>query len=315
MNRFIRFFNQNRIGVIVTILIVVFVILIIQVVNYFLKQNQGNNQTENYVIQDTSIPSESVITGEEIPDETTEENVDIINQFVEFCNNQQYENAYNLLTQDCKDELYSSLDSFIENYCNTVFTANMTYTAELWYNTTNMYTYRITYFENNILATGDINTGDSIEDYITVLSDDGEIKLNINDFINKEDINKSQTAENVDITITVNERYQHRDYEKYTVTIVNNTDKTILISDGIDSNDICLIDTNDVEYNSKINEIPGVILEFSPGTQRTIEISFYKMYNLYRTIDSMSFKSIILDKEAYEQNSESAETTSINIEI
>ena len=315
MNRFIRFFNQNRIRIIVTILIVVFIILIIQAINYILKQYDDDVVPTGPEIVDTSRPSESVISGEELPEETTDTNLNVISQFVEYCNNKQYENAYNLLTQDCKDELFNTLDLFVSNYCNQIFTSTMTYQLELWHAATNTYTYRITYFTNDLLATGNANPTDTKEDYITIITSRDGDRLNINNFIEKDEINNSQVAEETAITIAVNDRYIYRDYEIYNITISNNTDKTILISNGIDSNDICLVDTNEVEYNSILNEVPLVNLELEPGISKTIEIRFNKMYNLYRTIDHMSFKNIILDKQAYEQDMENVATISINIDI
>ena len=317
MNRFIRYFNQNRIRIIITILIVVFIIIIIQVVNYILKQSRTEYQPSNSItIEDTSIPSESVITGEKLPEETTKTNIETIQQFVDYCNNKQYENAYNLLSQDCKDELYNTLDTFINNYCNNIFlNANITYNLELWYNTGSTYTYRVVYYENNLLATGEINPSSNVEDYITIVKNGEENKLNINSFIGKESINKTQSSEDARIEITVNNRYMYRNYEKYSITVKNNTDKTIVISEGINGNDICLVDSNEVEYDSIINELPLVSLELVPGMERTIDIHFYKMYNLYRTIDKISFKNIILDKESYEQDKENDQKISISIDI
>src|SRR5699024_659575 len=110
MNRFIRYFNQNRVRIIIAILIVAFIIILIQALNYILRQSRTDVNYENSVIEDTSRPSESVITGESLPEETTDNNMNIINQFVDYCNNRDYENAYNLLSQDCKDQLFSTVD-------------------------------------------------------------------------------------------------------------------------------------------------------------------------------------------------------------
>ena len=122
MNRFIRYFNQNRVKIIIAILIVAFIIILVQAINNILKEMQTEEEPTEPVIQDSSRPVESVITGEELTEKTTDNNLNIISQFVEFCNNQEYENAYNLLSQDCKDAVYSTLDSFVTNYCNKVFT-------------------------------------------------------------------------------------------------------------------------------------------------------------------------------------------------
>ena len=315
MNRFIRYFNQNRVKIIIAILIVAFIIILVQAINNILKEMQTEEEPTEPVIQDSSRPVESVITREELTEETTDNNLNIISQFVELGNAQKYEDAYNMLSQDCKDAVYNTLESFVTNYCNRVFINNMTYNLELWYNTHNAYTYKILYFENNILSTGNINPTSNIEDYITVIESEDGYKLNINNFIKKEKINKLQNVEGTEITITINDRYIYRNYERYTITVKNNTDKTILISEGTNGNDICLVDSNGVEYDSIINEVSLANLELSPGVERILGIRFYKMYNLYRTINSISFKNIILDKDDFEQNAENTQKININIDI
>ena len=117
------------------------------------------------------------------------------------------------------------------------------------------------------------------------------------------------------IEITINDSNKFRSYEVYNITVRNLSDRTILLSPGSNGNDICLTDTNDVEYDSIINEIPLISLELAPGAQRTIDIRFYKMYNLYREIDRITFKNIILDKESYQNDPNNAEITSITIDI
>lgn len=313
MKKLIRYWNQNRLRIIITGIIIVFIIILIQAINTILKNTRVEENQNKETIVDTSKPSESVITGEGLPEETTNQNVDTIKQFVDFNNKKDYQNAYNLLTQDCKEKLFKTLDLFIENYCNIVFPSEKTYELELWYYTSNTYTYRITYTENNMLETGNINSGSNIEDYITLVEDGDSYKLNINGFVEKRNINKMQ--EQNGIQITVNYRYMYRDFEEYSITIKNNTDKTILLSEGINSNDICLIDSNEVEYDSILNEVPLVNLELKPGMQETISIRFYKMYNLYRTIDSICFKNIITDKDIYDIDKNNVNKITMNIKI
>ncbi len=313
MNKLIRYWNQNRLKIIITGIIIVFIIVIIQTINSILKGvSTSQNLKENTII-DTSKPSESVITGEELPEETTDTNVNIIKQFMDLCNKKDYETAYNLLTEDCKNKLYNTLDLFIANYCNKVFNVEKTYSLELWQYSVNAYTYRVTYIENNILATGEINSNNNIEDYITVIENTSGSKLNINGFIEKRSINKEQ--EQNGIKITINDRFIYRENEEYNIKVRNNTDKTILLSEGIDGNDICLIDSNEVEYDSILNEVPLVNLELKPGMEKTIDIRFYKMYNLYRTIESIKFKNIIADKDSYDINKENVNKVNISIDI
>lgn len=314
MNKLIRYWNQNRLKIIIMVLIIVFIIILIQVINSILENTRTTSESGNKVIEDTSRPDESVITGEELSDETTDENVDIIKQFVDLNNKKDYANAYNLLTEDCKSKVFNNdLNNFILNYSNQVFSSEKTYSLELWQYTINSYTYRIQYTDNNILATGNINSGKNIEDYITIIETNNEKKLNINSFIEKRIINKE--TEKSGINIIVNDRFMYRDFEEYTITVKNNTDKTILLSEGLNGNDICLMDSNDIEYDSIINEVPLIDLEINPGMEKNITIRFYKMYNLYRPIEKICFKNIIMDKETYQSNPNNVSKEVINIDI
>ena len=313
MKKLIRYWNQNRLKIIITVIIIVFIIILIQVINSILKNVNVVENINNGQIIDTSKPTESVITGEKLPEEKVNTNVELIKQFVEYGNKKQYENAYNLLTEECKNQFYNTLDLFVTKYCNNVFATEKTYDLELWYNTLNTYTYRITYIENNILATGNVSSSNNIEDYITIVEEANGNKLSINVFLGKSNINKKKEQEGIELTI--NERFVYRDFEEYSISIKNNTDKTILLSEGIDSNDICLLDSNNVEYASMLNEIPLINLELSPGMQKTFNISFYKMYNPYRTIEKICFKNIIMDKESFEIDKTNATKMNINIDI
>lgn len=313
MKKFIRYFNQNRIRVIITIFIIVFIIVLIYTVNSLLGQINENMTSDDNIIIDESFPSESVITGDSVSQEVTEKNVQIIEQFVEYCNNKDYENAYNLLTDDCKSEIYETVDAFQASYCDSIFDTRKTYSLELYYYTSDSYTYTITYTDDNILSTGIVDSTNNKQDYITLVETENGDKLNISSFIGKESINKASEVDGIKIEVI--DRFRYRTYERYSIRIENTTDKTILLSEGTNSNDICLVDTNDVEYNSILNEIPITSLEVQANTNRSLNISFYKNYNLYRTINSVRFKNIILDAETYEPNSENTSIIQINIPI
>ncbi len=314
MQKLISFWNQNRVKIVIIGLIIIFIIILIFTINTILSTNTENtNQVTENKIVDISKPTESVITGESISENITENNMKMVGDFVNFCNNKDYQNAYNLLTDDCKNELFQNLQVFINNYCNQVFQKNMTYSLELWYQSNLGYTYRVTYKENNILETGNINPSTNKEDYITIVKTEAGDKLNISNFIGKEEINKE--TQNEGIRINIKERIRYRTYERNLIEIENNTDNTILLSKGINGNDICLVDTNDTEYNSILNEIAPENLELQPHSKKTILISFNKMYNLYRAIDRVRFKNIILNKDEYNMNNTTARRIGIEIAI
>ena len=298
MKWMIRYWNQNRGKIILIIALVAFVFILIQITNSIIGKDKTGSSNE---VVDRFEPTESVITGEKTTTEETKVSTDIIEKFVQSCNNKDYQTAFNLLSDDCKKEYGNDINKFISNYYNYVFTQKRTYNLELWLNYSNVYTYKITYYADNLLATGGTGiTNDNREDYITVIQDDDNTKLNVNSFIANENINKSAKENNVEIII--NSKKTYKNYEEYSITIKNYSDKSIKIADENDSKSICLVDKKNVEYSSFINEIPAEILSLKSGYQRNITIRFNKIYDFSRVIQKMKFANIILDADTYLQN-------------
>lgn len=298
MKWMIRYWNQNRGKIILIIALVAFVFILIQITNSIIGKDKTGSSNE---VVDRFEPTESVITGEKTTTEETKVSTEIIEKFVQCCNNKDYQTAFNLLSDDCKKEYGNDINKFISGYYNNIFTQKRTYNLELWLNYSNVYTYKITYYADNLLATGGTGvTNDNREDYITVIQDDDNTKLNVNGFIANENINKSAKENNVEIMVKNKKIYKN--YEEYSITIKNYSDKSIKIADENDSKSICLVDKRNVEYSSFINEIPAEILSLKSGYQRNITIRFNKIYDFSRVIQKMKFANIILDADTYLQN-------------
>lgn len=290
MRNIIRYWNQNRKKIIIILAIVAFIIILIMITNEYLKNANYNESTADGKIMDVKKPNKSAITGETIPKEVVEKNSNLIENFINYCNNKEIEKAYNLLTDDCKSEFNNDIYEFRDNYFNNIFGTSKAYRLELWGNEAGYYTYKITYYEDNLLATGGQSLNNNIEDYITITRQNGEDKLNIGCFIKKQEINKAKSLNNIDIT--VNNRRVYKSYEKYIVTIKNNGTTNITISDGKNNSDICIIDNNNTKYVSYISEILDSKLTIEPGRQTQLEIKFNKIYNSYKSIKQMEFSNI-----------------------
>lgn len=293
VEKLIRFWNQNRKDIIKIIAIVAFILIIIVTVNTLLENNRSDNQEIDK--NENREPNQSVITGIEVPTETTQENVNIIQQFVDYCNNKDTENAYNLLSSSCKEEFNNDINVFIQNYYNQIFQTPKTYSMELWLNNASSYTYQVKFFEDNLLATGGTSINSNIEDYITVVNENGENKINVNGLISSQSMNK--TASNSNVEITIHSRTIYKNYESYNISIKNNTQNNVIISDGSNSNDITLLDENNIAYGSFINEIPINLLSLKPRQQINIDIGFNKIYDTYRKIEQMQFTNLNIENQ------------------
>lgn len=297
MNKLRRYWNQNKRKLIIIIAIIAFILILIQVVNQLLGQQRRTSQIERE--QAKGEPIQSVISGEKVPVEITKENNNIVKQFIDYCNQEDIQNAYQLLSEDCKLEFNNDINVFREDYYNQIFNKKRTYGIELWLHEGNYYTYQIKYYEDNLLETGGYTTGGNIEDYITIVRQNAEAKININKFIRKQMI--QQTKESNDINITVESRKIYKNYEQYHIRIRNNTTHTLTLSDGSNNRDIVLLDNNEASYPSFLNEFSMYALTIQPGREHSIDMRFNKIYDVGRRVKKVQFNNIKFDTPEQEK--------------
>ena len=319
MRKLIRYFNQNRTKILLIVFIIVFLIIFVRVLNNIIKRNlqeENNNISNIQIDKDTSIPDEVIISGEEISEEKAIEDKQIIEGFVQACNNKDYSKAYNMLTDDCKNIVFNgTMDSFVRNYCDLIFKTSKTYKLEGWLNKTDGMTYKMTYLEDNILATGGISDGLNYTDYITITKENGENKLSIYSFINSYNTEKIESKNN--IAVKVNRKDVYMDYVVYAFDITNNSENVILLSDNSDNKQICLVDEHNSEYISYLNEIPQFNLVINKGEQKQFAIRFAKGYSSSNNSRYIKFKNIYLDYNSYvnNPNDENLQKIEMNIRL
>lgn len=305
-NRIVRYINQNRRSIVLVIGIIVGVIVVVQLLNSFAKQQREagaktSNTNTTTSSQNIYQPNKAVITNTQVGETQAKENTEIIENFVEYCNNGEIQKAYDLLTDECKENLYPTVDRFQKNYYNNVFSTKKTHNIQSWMTGRNCYTYKVRFLEN-ILATGEYNS-QAIEDYITIIEKDNELKLNINNYVMRQEIKKEQKSN--DITIHVAYKDIYKEYEIYAVKVTNNRDNEILLDSLSTVKGIKLIgDTNNVEYQALTNELSDYDVTVPSHNTKTVKIKFSKDYNPMRVAKEIQFLDIILDQEAYQENKE-----------
>ena len=100
-NRLIRYINQNRRRILFVIGAIAGLIIVIQLLNSFAKKQLSSSSIAEETNSNTESlykPNETIITNTTVGDAQAQENSQIIDKFVEYCNNQELEKAYELLT-------------------------------------------------------------------------------------------------------------------------------------------------------------------------------------------------------------------------
>ena len=289
--------NKSKIWTVIVCIIVI--VLINRLLVFIAKKNNdkqsniiyNNSQTEQKpVYNSVSLEStQSATLGEDMNEYQTEL-LGTIDQFITYCNEQKVEDAYNLLSDDCKNELYPSVNDFKNSYYNKVFNGKRkNVSIENW--SGNIYKVDI---NDDALSTGQFTEANNIQDYITIVTDnEGNAKLNINGYIEREDINRSGSNKDVEITAIESDNYM--EYQIITFSVKNNTDNQILIGDINNNETMYLEDENGMKYLAYTHEISEPELMINAKQTKQVKIKFYSSYVTTKNIKQITFSRIVFN--------------------
>lgn len=290
MNKFLRYFNQNRKKILSIIVAIAFGFILLyyindRVANSTRKVNTNITSTESQNISKDNINTNSALEGG-IGGITSQKEANIVEQFIQYCNQGKTTEAYNMLSEDCKESMYPRITTFIENYYNNNFKESKSYNIQRWSGSI----YKVD-LKQNILHTGSIS-GESKQDFITVVYD-GEYKININNFIGRTQLNKERIIDRLSIKILYKDTYMN--YETYTLEIQNNNDKDIYLDNLENASTIYIVDENNVKHSAYVNELTKEQIHIYKYSKAQVQIKFTNRYISGREYSEMVFENVILD--------------------
>jgi len=305
MWKLIRYYNKNRKKIFKIILIISSIIGLIQLLDYWAeKENEENNKIQLNVSTNSSnnvdnyqeiISDKSQISGQKVSENKLKKDEDIIKTFVKYCNEGNIEAAYQILTDECKELMFPTIQDFNNIYYSKIFNGqSRNYTVENWVGNV----YQVKYTED-ILSTGNLSSSNTKNDYITIVSENEEKKLNINNYVGRKIPNK--TTEYRDIKITVTSIDTYMDYEIYNLSIENNSENTILLDTSDDTKSIYLLDNNNMKYYSYSHEILENKLIIQSKFKNKLQIKFTNSYSSSRNMKSLVFSKFILNYDEYKK--------------
>lgn len=236
-----------------------------------------NTSKNNSIISNNSNTfinsSESAVTGDDISKEEIDEVQKIIDQFIAYCNKKELENAYNMLSDECKKVLYQDVNKFKTLYYDKVFNGkSKSVGIENWIGNT----YKIK-INDDIMSTGKISNS-NLQDYYTIVQDQNENKkLNINNFVGTEKINVETNTNNLKINVLYRNIYI--DNEEYVLNIENKTNDKVVLDSKKDTKSIYVLDKNEIKYYAYSNELLSNLLSIDSGFSTQLTIKFIKNYS------------------------------------
>ena len=196
---------------------------------------------------------------------------DMIAEYVEYCNDGNYQKAFNMLTEDCRKYAFGDDIGTFADYVLTKMPTKKQYSIQNYSNYKGYNIYEIKYIDD-FLATGLTNQtyNYSTEKIVISKNSDGTYNLATGNFISHDDVKR--IAENEYLKIDVIDKVVRYSVETYTVRFTNRTDSTIVVADTLGENEVALVLSG--EYRQMTNIDTRIILR--PGGTMTVSLDFMK---------------------------------------
>lgn len=302
--KIINFFKKHNKKIILGLIIWGIVLII----NYFV----GKMNVENFEIDTNYKPHESVMDNGDVPEKLRAPITELIGEFVVKCNNKDYDGAYNMLSEECRKNVYTNIADF-KLYVDYVFDGNKIHNIQNFSNKDNIYIYTVTILDD-ILATG-FNNEDEMEYYeekYVITDNDGNLELSIREYIGSEKL--TYMYEDNDMKIKIESVDKKYDSITYNLSIANKSEKTIVYSDYSADYEIAL-DTSEGTKRRADTVLEPIILE--EGETKNYSVKYTIFFDEDTEIYGLIFDYIRLyeDIYAYENGEEPKDDFSIKIKF
>lgn len=264
------------------LIIILLVWLVIIIINNILK-----NSKKLELPSTTYEPHTSIMDNSSVPKKLQAPIEEKIGKYIEFCNNKDYESAYYLLSEECRNDLYPNIDNF-KSYIDSIFDTKKVYYIQNYSNVNNMYIYSVNILDD-ILATG-LTGKEDVEVYeekFVIYNDNNNLKLSIREYIGKQDLQEVYEDDYLKVSIeSVEQRYET---QKYKVKITNRCEYTVVLADGSEAKEI-LLGLKDENRNIRNLPYKGIVLY--PGDTKTYEFEFTKFYDEKEVAKTLIFNAV-----------------------
>lgn len=301
--------NKDKMKLVLKIVLVAAFVLY---VFYFIlsgSKNMSNNIDDGQTVYK---PQETVISGSDLNEEKYKEDSNIVDVFVGYCNEGKVNEAYELLTDECKQNLYPKLEDFKQKYCDRYFATKKEYALQSWVKKGDTTTYQMRIMED-MLSSGKYQSGGTYQDYITIVENDN--KVNINGYIGRREINRNSNVEGLDINVIKVDVYM--DYEEYTIKVTNNTENVIMLDSMKNPTyTLRLLGNDNNNYSVRTNSISYTELMVNPEEEREMKIQFNKKYTSDSGIKNILFSQVVKNYNEFIQNqAEYNDFTTVKVEL
>lgn len=224
--------------------------------------------------------------GEKVPEKLQEPIEKIIDDFINYCNKKEYSSAYELLSEDCKENVFEDDEDEFKKYVDNIFNVEKIYSIQSYSHKNDFYIYNVKIL-NDILASGLTDEEFRFhEEKFAISGDKDNLKLTVGDYMGKEELRS--VAEDDYVKIRVTEKTMFYSEEIYNVKITNKTENIMVIADGSEPGEVAL----QIGNESRNMNNSDLYIVLNPGETKEYKLYFNKYYDEKTVEDGMIFSKI-----------------------
>ncbi|HIT70735.1 MAG TPA: hypothetical protein IAD08_02320 [Candidatus Scatovivens faecipullorum] len=215
---------------------------------------------------------------------------DMLKEYIGYCNEGNYQKAFNMLSEDCRSYEF---DNDVEKFMSHVLVKMPTpkkYSIQNYSNTTygnkKIYIYEVKYTDD-LLATGLTNTtyAYTSEKFTFYEDDNDQLQMNAGDYIYHSDI--KSISENEYLKVDVVDKVVNYSIEQYEIKFTNRSNYTIVIADGVETDEVVLSLPAETRKRSETGDIV-----LAPQEAITLNFTFPKFVDDGDVSQAIVFSSI-----------------------
>ena len=289
------------------VLIIFIIWAIIFLINLMLKNKQDVPEATTTYDMHTSVIDSTAST----PKSMQEPIEEIIDEYIGYCNEGNYQKAFNMLSEDCRKYGFNNSVYDFMQYVLVKMPTPKKYSIQdysnIKYGNTRLYIYEIKYTDD-LLSTGLTNsTYTYTSEKLTFYDGDDGLEMSAGDYIYYSDV--KSISENEYLKVDVVGKIVNYSIEKYKVILTNRSNYTVVVSDGAENDEVVLSLPNEVRKRS---ELSNIVL--GPQKSEELTMTFPKFVDDGDTAKSLVFSSIRV-MEKYSGTSDDIPEETIQSEI
>lgn len=245
---------------------------------------------------------------------------DYIENFYNHCNKKEYEQAYDMISNECKENLFPNIEEFKKDI-DQKFDKLKAFDYQNLSNVDNIYVYQF-YLFDDVSAYGANTIPDKKIYYLAIIKNkDNDIKISLNGYLNSEKLNYKYSINGMNIDIVRRDiYYDHVDY----IFNINNKNKENVVFRYDNARLIVSNSARNYTFNNTKHVLSYIFI--NSHQEKEIKLSFEKSFDTIRVkenlikiedmylLDAESFNKLMANQISINQLSE-FNYTSTNIDL